>query len=861
LNRVNKREKEFITNINKIDIDRIWSVLVLYYKNLGYKMKYLIIGGVAGGATTAARLRRLDEKCEIVMFERGEYISYANCGLPYFIGGTISERDNLFVQTAESFGKRFNMEVRTNSEVLSINRIDKTVTVLNKKSGEEYTENYDKLILSPGAEPVKPPLPGINSKGIFTLRSVPDTDRIKAYIEEKKIKHAVVVGAGFIGLEMAENLHYLGVKVTIVEMAEQVMTPLDYSMATLVHQHLKTKNVEFYLNTAVNSFKQKSDGIQVTLNTSRTIDTDMVILSIGVRPESKLAKDAGLEIGETRGIVVNKHLQTTDPNIYALGDAIEFENPIIGKKMITYLAGPANKQGRIVADNLVHNNKREYKGAINTAIAKVFDLTVAATGVSGKLLDEYGIKHIDSITHSSSHAGYYPDAEPMSIKISFSPEDGKLLGAQIVGYDGVDKRIDLFAEAVRNQATVYDLTEIEHAYAPPYSSAKDPVNIAGFVAENILNGTTKTIWWRELIERNTDDYFLIDIRTRDEFELGSIENAINIPLDDLRDHLAEIPKDKKLVAFCGVGLRAHVACRILMQNGFEETYNLSGGLKTYEHAIQKQSNEDIFENDFIGKDDHIYKNIPKEAIVEDGSFKMIEADACGLQCPGPIMKLKKEMDKAGDGDRIRITASDPGFYKDVQSWANMTGNQVLSVEQQGSKIIAVTQKGSEVAKASVATQSGDGKSLVCFSDDLDKAIASFIIANGAATTGKKVSIFFTFWGLNVIKKKGKAAGKKDFISKAMGKMMPKSSENLKLSKMNMKGMGPKMIRYIMKKNNVDSLESLIQSAIDNGVELIACQMSMDLLGIKKEELLDEVGIGGVATYLERAEDSNVNLFI
>ncbi len=824
-------------------------------------MKYIIVGGVAGGATTAARLRRLDENSEIIMFERGEYISYANCGLPYYIGGTISERDNLFVQTADSFGTRFNMDVRTNSEVISINRKDKSVTVNNKATGEKYTEAYDKLILSPGAEPVKPPLPGINSTGIFTLRNVPDTDRIKTYIEEKQIKHAVVVGAGFIGLEMAENLHQLGVKVTIVEMAEQVMTPLDYSMATLVHQHLKTKNVEFYLNTAVSSFKQKENGIQVTLNTTRTIDTDMVILSIGVRPEIKLAKEAGLKIGETRGIVVDKHLQTNDPNIYALGDAIEFENPIIGKKMITYLAGPANKQGRIVANNLVRGNKHEYKGAINTAIAKVFDLTVAATGVSGKLLDEYGIKHIDSITHSSSHAGYYPDAEPMSIKISFSPEDGKLLGAQIVGYDGVDKRIDLMAEAVRNQATIYDLTEIEHAYAPPYSSAKDPVNIAGFVAENILNGTTKTIWWRELVGDYSNDHYLIDIRTKDEFELGGIDNAVNIPLDEIREHLNEIPKDKKLVVYCGVGLRAHVACRILMQNGFEEVYNLSGGLKTYEHAIQKQSNEDIFENDYIGKDDHIYQNVPKEAVTETGDFKLVEADACGLQCPGPIMKLKKEMDQLGDGDRIKITASDPGFYKDVQSWAKMTGNELLSVEQNGPKIIAVAKKGGAVKDTKATTTCGGNKTMVCFSDDLDKAIATFIIANGAIASGKKVSIFFTFWGISILKKTKKPATHKDFIGKAMGMMMPKSSKGLKLSKMNMRGMGPKMIRHIMKKHNVDSLESLIQSAIDNGVELIACQMSMDLLGIKREELIDEVGIGGVAAYLERADEANMNLFI
>ncbi|HNZ80278.1 MAG TPA: FAD-dependent oxidoreductase [Bacteroidales bacterium] len=570
-------------------------------------MKYLIIGGVAGGATTAARLRRLDEKSEIIVFERGEYISYANCGLPYYIGGIIKDRDQLFVQTPESFGQRFNLEVRNLSEVLSIDRRKKEVLVKDIRNGSEYRESYDKLILSPGAEPIKPMLPGINQEGIFTLRNVPDTDKIKQYIEQKQARHALVVGAGFIGLEMAENLHHAGLKVTIVEMAEQVMTPLDYSMAALVHQHLKTKDVEFYLKTAVVSFSTKGEKILAKLDTTKLIETDMVVLSIGVRPDSKLAKDCGLELGQTGGIVVNKYLQTSDPDIYALGDAIEFENPVTHTKMISYLAGPANKQGRILADNLVMGNKKEYTGSVNTAIAKVFDLTVASTGVSGKMLNKMNIPHFDSTIHVSSHAGYYPDALPMSIKISFAPGDGKLLGAQIVGYDGVDKRIDLFSAALRQGATVHDLAFIEHAYAPPFSSAKDPVNIAGMVAENILEGITKTLSWRDIASCREDASMLIDVRTAEEFELGSIDGAVNIPLDEIREHLAEIPKDKKLVVFCGVGLRAHVACRILVGNGYKEVYNLSGGLKTYETASQKQSNEDIFEGDYIGHDDQIYQ--------------------------------------------------------------------------------------------------------------------------------------------------------------------------------------------------------------------------------------------------------------
>ncbi len=824
-------------------------------------MKYLIVGGVAGGATTAARLRRIDESSEIIIFERGEYISYANCGLPYYIGGVITERQNLFVQTPQSFGTRFNLQVRNLSEVVSINKNDKEVTVKDLRTGDTYVETYDKLVLSPGAEPVKPPLPGINQDGIFTLRNVPDTDLIKKYVEEKKPRHAVVVGAGFIGLEMAENLHSRGVNVTIVEMAEQVMTPLDYSMAALVHQHLKTKNVEFYLKTAVSSFSKIKERIGVHLNNSKTIETDLVILSIGVRPESRLAKDAGLHIGETGGISVNEFLQTSDSNIYALGDAIEFTNPVTGTKMITYLAGPANKQGRIVADNLVRGNKKKYKGAINTAIAKVFDITVASTGVSGKLLDTLNIPYIGSITHSSSHAGYYPGAVPMSIKIAFSPDNGRLLGAQIVGYEGVDKRIDLLSNAIQRGETVYDLGDIEHAYAPPYSSAKDPVNIAGMVAENILDDTTKIISWRAVGKNAKEEMFLLDVRTTDEFQLGTIEGAVNIPLDELRLHLGDIPRNKKIIVFCGVGLRGHVACRILLQNGLSEVYNLSGGLKTYETATQKQSNEDIFANDYIGHDDHIYQGTKeKQSSKPIDAEKLHIVDACGLQCPGPVLKLKQSVDKIAVGEAIRITASDPGFYRDVKAWANVTGNELVDLIQNGAEITAVVRKG-QPASNQAFVQRGGNATLVCFSDDLDKALATFVIANGAIASGKKVSIFFTFWGLNIIKRQHKPRVEKDFFGKMFEMMLPKSSKKLSLSKMNMAGMGGKVMRKVLSKRNVDPLEMMIQTAINNGVELIACQMSMDVMGVKSEELIDNVQIGGVATYLERTEGANLNLFV
>ncbi|MFA6652041.1 MAG: FAD-dependent oxidoreductase, partial [Bacteroidales bacterium] len=440
-------------------------------------MKHLIIGGVAGGATTAARIRRNDENAEIIMFEKGSYISYANCGLPYYIGDVIKDRTKLFVQTPESFGTRFNMKIRINSEVIDIDPEIQQVTVRNEK-GEEYTENYDKLLLSPGAYPVKPPLPGIDSEGIFTMRNVDDTDRIKEYVQSHPIRRAVVVGAGFIGLEMAENLHATGAQVAIVEMAEQVMAPIDFSMAGMVHQHLYQKNVALHLNQAVKGFvplNGPDPAIRVELADGSKIVADIVILSIGVRPETSLAKKAGLKIGKAGGIYVNEFLQTSQPYIYAVGDAIEFPHPVSGEPWLNYLAGPANRQGRIVADNMVFGNKIKYEGSIGTSIAKVFDMTVASTGLPGKKLKQLGIPYLTSTTHSNSHAGYYPNALQMSTKITFDPESGRLYGGQIVGYEGVDKRIDQLAQIVKRNGTVYDLISLEHAYAPPFSSAKDPV--------------------------------------------------------------------------------------------------------------------------------------------------------------------------------------------------------------------------------------------------------------------------------------------------------------------------------------------------------------------------------------------------
>lgn len=813
-------------------------------------MKHIIIGGVAGGATAAARIRRADEGAEIVMLERGKYISYANCGLPYYIGGVISDRERLFVQTPESFGKRFNIDVRVENEVVEIQPKEHTVTI-RRKDGSQYKETYDKLLLSPGASPVRPPLPGIDSEGIFTLRNVNDTDRIKTYLTTKSVKRAVVVGAGFIGLEMAENLHHAGVDVSVVEMGNQVMAPVDFSIAAHLHQHLTQKGVSLYLEQAVAAFERKGNEIRVILKSGETIVADMVILSIGVRPETTLAKAAGLRIGETGGIWVDEYLQTSEADIYAVGDAIEFPHPITGKPWLNYLANPANRQGRIVADNMVEGNKYAYEGAIGTAIAKVFDMTVASTGLAAKRLKQLGMEYAVSVTHSGSHAGYYPDALPLTVKLVFHPKTGKLYGAQSVGYDGVDKRIDQIALLIKQGGTVYDLIRLEHAYAPPFSSAKDPIAIAGYVASNIISGAMPAITWRELLATDRSSVMLLDVRTAEEFSFGSLPGAVNIPLDDLRERMQELPKEKEIIVFCAVGLRGYLAQRILRGHGYTAVRNLIGGYKTFATA-----------NAPIGKPNLPYnepKNLDTQAMTTE--IKTVKIDACGLSCPGPIMKVKQAIDSIADGERIEITSTDAGFARDAQAWCNTTGNILISNVEEKGRYTVVIEKGSPKACQVKTSCDGKGKTLIMFSDDLDKALATFVLANGAAATGQKVSIFFTFWGLNVIKKERKPSVAKDIFGKMFGMMLPSSSKKLHLSKMSMMGMGDKMMRHIMKKKNIDSLEALRQQAIDNGVEFIACQMSMDVMGVAREELLDNVTIGGVATYMERADQANVNLFI
>ncbi len=568
--------------------------------------KIVIIGGVAGGATAAARLRRLDEHSHTIMVERGEYISFANCGLPYYIGGIIKDRNRLMVTNPTAMNNRYKLDIRTHTEARHIYPDKQGVELYNFKDGKTYTENYDDLILSPGASPIRPPIQGIDDPRIFTLRNIPDTDKIKQYVEEKKPKRALVVGGGYIGLEMAESLHHAGIQVTICEKLDQVMMPLDFEMAALVHQHMRIRKIEFYLNDGISKFVNHPNHIDAVLESGKVIHTEMVIFSIGVRPEVELAKEAGLKLGEAGGIWVDEYLCTSNEHIYAIGDAVETTHLVTKEKFLVRLAGPANKQGRIAADN-IYGRREKYKGSLGTGIVRVFDIAAGSTGANEKMLKKAGIPYRASLTHSPNHAGYYPGAVPVSIKLLFTPDEGKLLGAQVIGLDGVDKRVDVFATAIMSGATVADLEELDLAYAPPYGSAKDPVNIAGYVAHNILKGDVQAVYWYD-VDRICEERkcFILDVRTSQECKLGRLPTALNIPIDELRGRLDEIPKDKRILVYCQVGLRAYVACRILQQHGYDAR-NLSGGYKTYEIVTGKQANEDVYEYDHITLRDEIIK--------------------------------------------------------------------------------------------------------------------------------------------------------------------------------------------------------------------------------------------------------------
>ena len=836
--------------------------------------KTVIIGGVAGGATAAARLRRRDESMEIVMFERGAYISYANCGLPYYIGNVIEERDALLLQSPQAMKQKFNIDVRILSEVIEIKPESQTVVVKNVETSETYEESYDDLIIATGSSPIKPSIPGIEADNIFTLWTVPDTDRIKTFLEERNPERAVVIGGGFIGLEMVENLHEAGLSVTLVERLNQVMSPLDFEMAQLIHENLRMNGVRLLLNDGVQSFESKGKVTRIHLESGEVVEADLVILSIGVRPNSELAKKAGIAVNGRGGVVVNDYLETTQPHIYAVGDVIEVNQFVTGDKTMIPLAGPANKQGRIVADN-IGGDKKKYQGSLGTAVAKVFDYDVASVGLNEKNLKAQGkVKNQDYYTaliNQKSHAGYYPGATPLTLKMLFTKE-GTILGAQVVGQEGADKRIDTIATTMRLKGTIYDLAELELAYAPPFSSAKDPVNMLGFVAENIISGKVTFIEWDEMDElfaSGRNNYTVLDITEKVEYEVFHIDGAYHIPLGQLRERMHELKKDDLIIIYCAIGVRSYNAARILMQNGFKKVVVLSGGTsfyKTMHHEIQKPDLEE-------------YRQEVQAAMYqEDQEIKQIKVLNCsGLQCPGPIMKVNQAIAEMKDGEMVEVSATDMGFARDVEAWCRRTGNTFVKTERKDKENIVTIQKGvqsgqsfdvksnqKENKRSSVQSSQVEipqGKTLIVFSGDLDKVLASFIIANGAAAMGRPVTMFFTFWGLNALRKSEKVKLKKPFLDKMFGGMMPRGTRKLKLSKMHMGGMGTAMMKKVMRDKNVDSLEDLMKSAMANGVRLVACTMSMDVMGITKDELIDGVELAGVASYLGDAEESNVNLFI
>lgn len=818
--------------------------------------KIVIIGGVAGGATAATRLRRLNEEDKIVLFEKGEYISFANCGLPYHVGGVIKERENLLLQTVDGMNQQYGLDVRNFSEVLEINPQSKSVTVLNHQTGERYVESYDQLIISTGAKAIVPPIVGIEeADNVFTLRNIPDMDQIKAYIAENQIATATVVGGGFIGLEMMENLVELGIQVQLIEMAPQVMPTIDIEMAQLIHSQMNIHGVNLILNDGLKEFRQ--NGRELLLTSGKTLQTDMTILSIGVLPENTLAKVAGLELGYKGGIKVNQQLQTSQPDIYAIGDAIEVVDLVSGQPTHIPLAWPANRQGRLVAD-IINGSDAGYFGTQGTAVAKVFELTVASTGNSERLLKQAGIEYETIHIHPNSHAGYYPGASPIALKLLFGI-DGKILGAQAIGTEGVEKRIDVIATAMRFGARADQLASIELSYAPPYSSAKDPVNMLGYTADNILSGKVATFQWSQVDELISNNAFLLDVREEFELATGTIESSHHIPLNQLRQRLGELPKNQPIYVYCQVGHRGYNAARILSQAGFD-VKNLDGGYKTYKTAHYR-----IKPLDYLSFNQTRHKS---EDLKEPS--EIIHLDACGLQCPGPILKVKEKIDKMSIGQKMEIEASDFGFGADLAAWCQNTGNTLLSNKIENGKVLATIVKGKSsisesemkdlpsLGQEGVLKETKDGATMVVFSGDLDKALASMIIASGAAAYGKKVTIFFTFWGLSILKKQ---KVKKSGLAKLFDIMLPSKANNLPLSRMNMGGMGASMIKYIMKQKNVDSLPDMIKQAHQLGVKFVACTMSMDLMGIEKEELFDFVEYGGVATFIGDSEQANMQLFI
>ena len=820
--------------------------------------RVVIVGGVAGGMSCAARLRRLDESLNIVVFEKGNDVSFANCGMPYYIGGVIPKRSELLVQTPQTLRGRYDLDIRPRHEVVRVDRPNKRVEVKNLQTGETFFDPYDTLVLSPGAAPFRPEFPGSDQPNVFVLNDLADMDAINA--ATAGAKSVCVVGGGFIGVELIENFTARGLKINLVEMLDQLLPPMDWEMTQPLLQQLKLHDVRTFLGATIASV----DGSMIKLAGGHTIDSDFVVLAIGVRPSSRLAADAGLDIGPRGHIKVDAHMRTSDPDIYAVGDVGETTDYMTGEPAAVPLAGPANRQGRIAADNICGHDSK-YRGTQGTAIVKLFDLAAASTGMSEKRLKAAGKPYRRVFLHPFHHAKYYPGAAPVSIKLLFSP-DGQIYGAQIVGSNAVDSLINVIATAIRGNLTVQDLEHLELAYSPQWGSAKHAINMAGFLAANVLKGDVDVVEPEEA----PAGMFWLDVRTREEAEAGSIPGSVVIPVDELRQRVGELPRDKEIAVFCAVGLRGYIACRYLRQHGFK-VRNYNGGYRTWcmFHTPKNGSPAP----GCCGPADKSCAQ-PAPTPLDDSAAQTL--DVSGMQCPGPIVQVKQAVEKMQDGDIIDVISTDPGFAADIPMWCSRTGNTLVGVAPSGGgKYVAKIQKGGQAgqfnAQPAVGRRGQDdrphesagagGKTIVCFSNDLDKAMATFIIANGAAAMGSPVTIFFTFWGLNILRKPNGPDVAKGLLDRMFGMMMPKGAGRLRLSKLNMGGFGTLLMKHVMKSKNVMDLPALIKTAQDAGVRLVACAMTMDIMGIKKEELIDGVEIAGVANYLGTAETASVNLFI
>ncbi|GAA3820937.1 FAD-dependent oxidoreductase [Cellulomonas soli] len=841
-------------------------------------MKIVVVGGVAAGASVAARARRLDEFAEIVVLERGHHVSFANCGLPYHIGEVITERSRLLLQTPQSLRESLDIDVRVGAEVVAIDRQARTVTVREVDSGRRYTETYDALALCPGSEPVRPPLPGIDHEAVQVLRRIGDMDTIKARLDaalaatragERGPVRTVVIGAGYIGLEMAENLHHRGAEVHVVEMADQILPPLDREMSVPVEHHLRSRGIELHLSTAAAAFTPRPDGgVTVELTSGQFLPADLVVLAAGVRPSTTLAVAAGLDLGEHGGIAVDEHMRTSDPHIWAAGDAVETPHTVLPGRALAPLAGPANRQARVAAENICGRDTR-YRSTQGTSIVKVFDMVAGGTGATERQLTAAHVPYRAVHVHPSGHAGYYPGTAMMNLKVLFAPDTGRILGAQAAGFDGVDKRLDVLAGALRAEQSVYDLEELELAYAPPFGSAKDPVNMAGFVASNVLRGDL-TLWYAQDYPAATAGARIIDVRTPEEFSIWHLPGAENVPLAVLREQCTTWDTSTPVRLYCAVGFRSYLAHRALVQRGFTDVATLSGGSTTFRawHELEPDADEAPAPVIAYAESLAVVEQIRKADALAAGTGVSLDLDCSGLACPGPIMKLAESIRGLADGDEVVVTVSDPGFANDAPAWARRNGHQLVALEPRGPGYVATFRKGAAGATPAVGTgtapvtATGPGKtSFVVFSGDLDKVLAAFIIANGAVAMGEDVSMFFTFWGLNTLRRQDPPARERSVMDTMFGAMMPRGADKLTLSQLHMAGAGTAMIKKVMRDNAVPTLPELIASAQAGGARLIACTMTMDLLGIAAGDLLDGVELGGVATFLGEANESGTTLFI